>query len=490
MAHRKSEARVSKAKRVAHFRQQSAANAPAPHAKASWAALATLEQTLRGWVVLPKDPGYNKARQEANPAFQSYPQLIVYCVCESDVLLCINFAQTVDAWIAVRSGGHSTAGYSVNDSMVVDVSHINGVFIDDANALVYAGGGADWDKFNATLNNTGWHVPTGACGSVCVAGFVQGGGYGYTSRAYGIQSDCVRSFRVALANGSIINVSASQNADLFWAMRGGTGGNFGVLLQTCYQMVKLPQVWAWAIAWDYAYAAQALTLMQQQYMKSGTPDQVGYMMNIGFQAGTPVYMVQGMYAGSRSDGMNAIASLLAIPTAQLLVDQVGTYPDMDSYLEDHPYGLPDQPDGTPEGKACGYIDKPLAQSDWQRIVDYVKTSPNPWSLVYTEPYGGAINRYPVADSAFVHRNVDMDLVVDIFWRNDGEKAQMQSWLAGLMQICAPFMNGQVYQNYPNSNLQNFAYAYWGDAYPRLQQVKRAYDPNNFFRYQQSIVAAS
>lgn len=330
-------------------------------------------------------------------------------------------------------------------------------------------------------------MPTGACGSVCVGGFVQGGGYGYTSRAFGIQSDLVESFRVALASGTVVTASAQEHPDLYWALRGGTGGNFGVVLQVTYRMQRLDQVWAWAISWDAVHAAEVLTLMQAGYMKTGAPDALGYMMNLGFQNGVPVYMVQGMFCGSREDGLAAIAPLMAVPSAQLLVDKTGTYPDMNVWLEDHPYTLPDNlPDGIAETKASGYINTRLSPADWQRIIDYFKTSPNPWSLAYLEPYGGAINRYPVADSAFVHRHVDADLVVDVFWRNPAERTQMETWLDGFMQLVRPFLNGHVYQNYPDARLTDFASAYWGPAYPQLQRVKAAYDPGNFFHFQQSI----
>ncbi|CAN7290600.1 FAD-binding oxidoreductase [Acidovorax sp. LjRoot129] len=492
MAHRKSPARIAKDARVAQFRvlaAQKSATAPSkiPAPAVAWEALAALEMRIAGRIVVPTSPDYNDARQESNPAFQAYPEIIVYCACENDVLECIAVARTYDLWVAVRCGGHSTAGYSVNSGMVVDLSDMKGVVLDPDRERVHVLPGTDFDRFNGAMNNTGWHVPTGACGSVCVGGFVQGGGYGYTSRAFGIQSDVVESFRVALADGSIIVASAGEHADLYWAMRGGTGGNFGVLLQVTYRMKRLDQVWAWAISWDEAHAAQVLTLMQNQFMKAGAPDALGYMMNLGYQNGVPVYMVQGMYCGTREEGLLAIAPLLAVPSAQLLVDKTGTYPEMNVWLEDHPYTLPDNlPDGVAETKSTGYIGVPLSTADWQGIIDYFKTSPNPWSLAYLEPYGGAINRYPVADSAFIHRYADADLVVDVFWTNADERAVMEAWLEGFMDLARPFLNGHVYQNYPDARLQDFASAYWGPAYPRLQNVKAQYDPTNFFHFQQSI----
>lgn len=487
MAHRKSARRIAKARRVAHYRQLGAAAATPPSAKLSWADLADLEARLGGRIVLPSDADYNQARQESNPAFQAYPQVIVYCVSQADVVLCLTVARALGLWVALRSGGHSTAGYSVNDGLLLDTSEIRGVVLDPARALVHVGAGTDFDAFNAAMDGTGWHVPTGACGSVCVAGFVQGGGYGYTSRAFGIQSDCVEAFRIVLADGQVVDANARENADLFWALRGGTGGNFGVLLQVTYRMVRLEQVWAFAISWDRAQAAQVLALMQSDYMKTGAPDALGYMMNLGYVQGQPVYMVQGMFCGSPEAGKAVLAPLLAIPTAQLLVDTVGTYPQMDAYLENHPYSLPDQlPDGACETKASGYIATPLTVADWQGLIDYFDTSPNGWSLAYLEPYGGAINRYPVHDSAFIHRAVDTNIVVDVFWRDAAERATMEAWLDGFMQRLRPFMNGHVYQNYADSRLSDFRHAYWGGAFERLLSVKSSVDPHNVFHFQQSI----
>lgn len=486
MAHRKSPARIAKDARVAHLNALAAsqpADDPTP-----WQALAALEDGLLGRIIVPGDPRYENDRQESNPAFQSYPWVIVYCACENDVALCLAYARTFNAWVAVRSGGHSTAGYSVNSGMVIDLSLLSGVVLDRAQALVHVLPGTQFEQFNAAMNHTGWHVPTGACGNVCVGGFVQGGGYGYTSRAFGIQSDLVDSMRVMLADGTTVTASKTENPDLFWALRGGTGGNFGVVLQVTYRMVPLDQVWAWSISWDAAHAAQVLELFQTSYMKVGAPDTLGYMMNLGYLNGKPVYMVQGMFCGSREDGMHAIASLLAVPSAKLLVDKTGTYPDMNSYLENEPYELPDNlPAHICESKASAYIAQPVTQAQWQQLVDYFSTSPNTWSLAYLEPYGGAINRYPAADSAFIHRHMDCDLVVDVFWRDEEERAHMELWLAGLMELVKPWLCGAVYQNYPDATLENFADAYWdAPTYAKLQQVKLQYDPTNFFHYAQSI----
>ena len=184
--------------------------------------------------------------------------------------------------------------------------------------------------------------------------------------------------RVILASCQIVTATATNEySDLFWALSGGTGGNFGVVTQVDYNLVQLPSLWACAISWSAADAAAVLTLMQQQYMVSGCPDQLGYMMNVAFYQGQEVYMVRGMYAGSRADGLAAIQSLLAFPSAQLLVDEVSTYPYLDNYLENNPCPLPDQPDGTPETKASRCISQMMPHSVWQQVVDYLTEQVEP-----------------------------------------------------------------------------------------------------------------
>lgn len=164
----------------------------------------------------------------------------------------------------------------------------------------------------------------------------------------------------------------------------------------------------------------------------------------------------------------------------LLVDKTGTDPDMNRWREDHPYTLPDNlPDGAAESKASGYISAALAPADWQSIIEFFKTSPNGYSLAYLEPYGGAINRYPVADSAFIHRSVDADLVVDVFWTSQQERVTMEAWLAKFMHQFKNFMNGHVYQNYPPRKPQGLCQCVLGRGISTTAAGQGAVRPDQF-----------
>ena len=448
--------------------------------------LSRIELAFAGKIVLPGDADYDQDRQESNPAFQAYPLIIFYCETDNDVWIALTVCRIYNLWVCVRAGGHSTAGYSVNSGAVIDVSGLSYVRVDQVNQTVSVGAGTSFDILNSALNNTGLHVPSGECGDVCVGGFVQGGGYGYTSRCFGVQSDSALAFRVMLANGGTVTANATMNSDLYWAIRGGTGGNFGVLLEVTYRLYPVASVWAYSIQWDISNAAAALFELQAHYMLTGAPKQLGATINLGFNGSTPVLLMQGMYVGSASDGKQALQSLLAIPSADLNVDISGPYGSMNTYLETHPYIIPNPPDGSKEAKRAGYIEKPLTLSDWDEIVAYAQTAPNPNNTAIIEPYGGAINVFPIADSAFIHRTAAMDFFVDVFWVNDNDEALAKLWLEGFWILMRPHLNGHVYQNYPYAELADFQNAYWGQAYPRLMQVKTKYDPTNFFHFAQSI----
>jgi FAD/FMN-containing dehydrogenase len=456
---------------------------------------------FEGLLVWPNMPQYNADRLVANLAFQDFPVLIAYCMGQSDVALCLNWAQLNSLPFVCRSGGHSTAGYStINNGLIIDTSNLNTCLIPpfwpppQPFGLV-VGPGAQFGNVNTYLASYGLHTPGGGCPTVCIGGYMQGGGYGFTSREFGINSDNVLAFDMMLANQSVVTANATQNGDLYWAVRGGTGNNFGVLLSVLYQVYELPLVWGVWLQWPLANAAQALYMMQNDYMLSGAPNNLGYMTIIASQNNTPVLMMRIMFDGTEADLDTAIAPLLALPGAgsppNYPLKQQGTYAQINKSLLEEPYEIPQLPQGPlGEDKQSGYIQTSLTVSDWQAVIDYYQTTPNIYNTLVIEPYGGAINAYPAGDSAFIHRTAAMDFFVDVFWNlataDAGEEKTAKQWLDGYMSLMQPFFNGESYQNYPRRSLPNYPQQYWGTSYPTLQQVKQKYDPGNVFNFQQSI----
>lgn len=450
------------------------------------AELGALQSALQGEVVLPSDPSYPASRQLQNLAFQHFPLLIVYCEVFEDIYQCLRFAHAHRLWVTTRSGGHSTAGYSVNNGMVIDISRLNSMVVDPARRTATCGPGTDWSRFNAVLDTYGLHVPTGICGSVCVAGFMQGGGYGQTSRTWGMNCDSVIDALVMLADGRIVRANAELNTDLFWALRGGTGGNFGILLQVTYALQPMPPLWGWGLRWPMKDAPRALAAIQAGYMREGAPDELGYMAALTFlgDPAEPCLVMRGLWWGERADGLKALAPLMRETGLKTLeLDRMGRYAELNEWLWT---GVPNCPDLAREDKQSTIIARRLKVADWQKICKRFAASPNPWSCVAIEPYGGAINRVPRDATAWIHRDADMDLFVDVFWMNEAEQREIEAYLDDFNQLLAPYGNGQAYQNYPRTSQTDYRALYWADQFPRLLAIKRKFDPANFFHYGQSV----
>jgi FAD/FMN-containing dehydrogenase len=446
-----------------------------------------LERRLRGTVVLPGMPEYPAAAApHAADRWPANPQIIVFCETANDVRICLRLARDKALWMVPRSGRHSLANYSNCSGMILDVSRMNGISVDPVNLRARVGAGANFGLLNAVLDGYGLHVPGGTCADVGVAGFMQGGGYGLTSRRFGINSDCVEAVTMMLADGRIVVADETRERDLWWAVRGGTGNQFGVLLDITYKLAELPSVWSFELRWTLEEAPAALDAIQKGYMRGADNADVGYLVVMATLDGAPCLLMLGLYSGGASDGLKALRPLLDVGDPQL-TDDTGTYNTLnDAVLAVLPGpGLPT----TMEAKRSGYVATPLGVDGWKALVDYFATTPNPYNIMVLEPYGGAATSYPRADSAFVHRDVDCNFFVDSFWDPTWPHCDEQTaldWLSGFFGVVEPYLNGEMYQNYPVRELPDYRRQYWGDAFDELLRVKRHYDPDGLFRFEQSI----
>jgi len=454
--------------------------------------LVQLQMSFQGTVVLPTDPEYDQDRQ-GNPLYPEYPKIIVYCQVFSDVAIALDWAHQKTDWVVTcRSGGHSTAGFSVNNGMVLDVSRLDYVVVDKPSMTMTVGAGANWGDVIAELSANQVHTVTGGCPDVGVAGYLMGGGYGFTSREFGMGSDNVLQMTVMLQDGSVVVATqTNEHAALFWAMRGGTGNNFGVLLEVVLQLYNKNVFWGFGIRWSLDDAPAALTLMQSKYMKSGAPKELGYQTVIAtMKDGQQALAMFGIYDGTVSQGLAVLDPLLDTNGANLFFSQINTYAYLNEHLLDDNLYPPPQDAGLIEIKKPGYIARLVPTGDWANVVQYFKTTTNKYNIVVMEAYGGTINAIPASDSAFIHRDVYMDFFVDSFFFESGtptSRKQAEEWLDGFMSLMQGNFNGRMYQNYPVRNNPNFASAYWDtQTYNLLRLIKTKYDLNNFFRFEQSI----
>jgi len=343
---------------------------------------------------------------------------------------------------------------------------------------------------------------------VRVAGFTQGGGYGYTSRIYGLGCDQVLEATVMLADGGIAVASPRSNPDLYWALRGGSGGNFGVLLHVKYALHNPARMCGFRVWWklgtagDNDKAARVLDHMQAKHMRSDTrARKLGYQEFIAWQKIDDnrlnldgwYLLIRGMYEGTQTD-LEAVflgeIRKFAPPTAELFRPD-STYREVDHFTHEDP-AVPQVDDAAREDKQSLYIDQTVGVAGWKEIIErFITDNPNSGNLLGIEPYGGAIEAHDQTATAFIHRKADMDLYVDVFWMEQAKRAEAARWLTDFMRFLEDrkWTSGHSYQNYMREALSDYRHRYWGDSFFSLRAVKRKYDKKDFFWHPQGILAS-
>jgi FAD/FMN-containing dehydrogenase len=281
----------------------------------------------------------------------------------------------------------------------------------------------------------------------------------------------------------------ARDRELFWAVRGGTGNQFGVLLEVVYQLVPLGDLWGFAVVWDPTKAAAALDTLQRDWMRgTKASKQLGYQLALASVGGQPSVAMLGMWNGTRASGKAVIDPLQTATGGVYKEDKVDSYLVLNEGLLD----ILDPPvPGLVELKRAGYLTTPLGQTGWQTVWDAYVKAPNKYGLALVEAYGGRIAEIPASDSAFVHRAVDGDFFVDSFFTVPGateltSRGTAQQWLDSVMSAAAPGLSGAVYQNYPDRALTGYKEAYWPGVVARLEALKQKVDPDGLLDFEQTV----
>ena len=467
--------------------------------------LMKLQQKLAGYVLQAGEPGYNDDRMGFMHTYQHFPQLIIHCVCESDVVAAVKFARKRKLHVTTRSGGHSTAGYSVNDQIVIDTSAIAHVLVDVEAKRARVGPGTNFGTLNRMLDSYDLHVPGGGCETVCVAGYMQGGGFGFTSRLFGMNCDLVHSVRVVTAEGKILYANETENSDLYWAVRGGTGNQFGVLVEIEYNLVPLKKLTGFGLRFGMKDEAEIQTVcrvledLQKKYTKDGPP-KLGLQVLMVYvptakkpKAQKPCLLVRGVYDGTKAECQAAIGPLLdhvRNRKTQVEIFKRDRYLKLNEVLLQtaNPPGL-DLPNVSMNTKPL--VDSRIVAENhtserWREVVDVLLSAPDKTCFVALELYGGAINEMPGDATAFVHRDASLNLFAWAFWTFEAHRDNSVRWLDKFAGIAQAMGNGRRYQNYPRRGDSGYLEQYFGDNLERLVKAKQTFDPHNLFAFEQSI----
>jgi FAD/FMN-containing dehydrogenase len=445
-------------------------------------ALEALAGRIAGEVLTPGAPGYESARKPAMARWHGIrPRAVVMCEDARDVAEALAFARRSGVHVAVRSGGHCFAGRSSTPGMVIDVTPMGSVSVTGGIATVGAGTRLA-DLYDA-LNESGVTIPAGCGPTVGIAGLTLGGGLGILGRKYGLTCDRLVAAQVVLADGRVVDCDEQRHADLFWALRGAGAGQFGVVTSFVFQTVPAPAATTFHLVWPAGDAAAAIEAWQN--WAPDAPDELAASLRLADDDELAVNLF-GAMLGPESDAVEVLDGFVA---------RIGADPASASHRH-LPYraakqalvGLgaaeeadPDQP--RPVFSRSEFFRRPLPAETIAALVRALgdgRGAGESRELNFT-PMGGAYNRVPADATAFAHRD-ERYLVEHVLVADDDAPTLGREWLARSWATAHPWGSGRVYPNFPDPDLPDWADAYYGANHERLVRVKRAYDPDNLFRF--------
>jgi FAD/FMN-containing dehydrogenase len=437
-----------------------------------WAAL---RAKLKGTLVLPGDPGYADARLSHDTLFDArMPAAVASCVNPADVQACLEVAHTAGIPAAARSGGHSYAGYSVPDGgLVIDVTPMSGVRV-GADGAAEVGSGTRLTDVYAGVAGAGRALPAGSCPTVGVAGFTLGGGIGMLSRAYGLTCDRVTSAQVITADGTLRTVTAQDEPDLFWALRGGGGGNAGVVTSFTFATEPAPTVTVFSVRFPAGGAADILGSWQR--WMGAAPD--GLWSTCPLSSGPTVSArVVGSFLGSEADCRAQLTGLLAgLPAPTSTVVSTKDYLAAMRWFAGG--------SGRETFVASSRV-LPTALPDPAALVGLLA---RPGISVLLDALGGAVARTDPAATAFPYRSAfaSAQVYASVPAGQDGaaQRAAVGEVRDGLGRITGP----TGYVNYIDPQMPGWGRAYYGDNLPRLKDVVARYDPDGVLAFAQGATA--
>ena len=447
-----------------------------------------LRRKLSGQVITPEDTEYDEARKVWNGDIDRRPAAIAKCRNVADVQAAVAFARKEGLPIAVRSGGHSFPGHSVADgALVIDLRQINQVSLDAAARRVSVGGGAVWSEVDGATVPHGLAVTGGHVTHTGVAALTLGGGMGHLMRGFGLTSDNLLNAEIVTADGRVLQVSETENPDLFWAIRGG-GGNFGIATRLEFQLHPMPETVFGGLIF---YAPETGPELMRRYAEicKTMPDQVttilAYLHAPPLPFVPPEVQFKPGYAVVAVCTDQAIGEKILAPLRKFgppLFEMIAPlpYPAVQSLFD------PALPPGT-TAYLNGHYFKHLSEDLIKSVHSHTAQMPPGHSQMLVLQLGGAVGRVPEGKTAFGGRQAGfMSMFVGI-WEETGDRAPAVAWARGFTSDTEKLSMGGSYVNLSDEMSETkVANSYGRDTYEKLAKLKAKYDPENVFRLNQNI----
>ena len=440
--------------------------------------LTRLDAALEGGVLLPGSKGYDGARSVWNAMVDARPGAIVRCRSTADVVLAVSFARKQNLLVSVRSGGHNIAGKAVaSGSFTIDLSQMKRCVVDSARAIATCGPGLNLGELDAATAEHGLATVLGIATDTGMAGVALGGGYGWLAGRYAMTCDNLLAAEVVLANGDAVTVSATENDDLFWGIRGG-GGNFGIVTSFEFRLHPVSTVWGGLIVHPRSEAIGFLRFVRD--FAASAPDELtlaGSLMCL--PDGTPAVAAIVCFCGAEEAADEVLAPLRAY--GEPLLDDVAQIP----YTEQQAILDEVWPPGDRYYWKTSLIAN-LSDAAIEVLVAHANKAPNGLCLVALQQLHGAATRVPAAATAFAHRFDHYNFIPLARWTSEAEAESCIAWSRDIWEAMQPHSEEAVYGNDLGDDAGERVSAAYGDNYARLVEIKNAYDPSNFFRLNQNV----
>ncbi len=445
-------------------------------------AMLTVEQlgaAFSGRLVRPSDPEYDRLRATFNAAIDRRPAAIVICRRAEDVVRAVELATSDGLPIAVRGGGHSVAGHGVCDGgLVIDLSGMRVVDVDPVRRIAIAQGGATWEDFDRATQVHGLASTGGTDAGTGIAGLTTGGGIGFLMGKHALAVDNLRGAEVVTADARLVWASEDENGDLFWALRGG-GGNFGVVTRFEYRLHPVAEVYGGMITYPFAATKEVLARLDD--LLPDVPDEFTFQLQLNWDPDKgKVLQLVACSLGRPSDGTRLLAGLRRIPP---LVDTIRprTYLEMQATYGKAPMGL--------RHYWKGRFLRSLPDEVVRLSIESYERRPQAPGLILIEAITGAPTRIPNEAMAYNQRDARFNASALGMWTGAADDAEQIAWVRDYAAAVEPYSTaGAGYVNYMAADepLERVRAVYGVDKFQRLRQIKRRYDPDNFFRFNHNI----
>ena len=451
---------------------------------------ATLESNFTGELIRPEDPGYDEARQVFNGMIDKRPALIARCASPQDVQAALAHARERDLIVAVRGGGHSTAGHSCcDDGIVIDTSPLKSVEIDVEGRRGRFGAGLTWGELDAATQEHGLAVTGGRVTHTGVAGLTLGSGSGWIDRKYGITCESLISAEVVTADGRVLRASADENTDLFWGLKGG-GGNFGVVTEFEFRLHPVGPIVFGGMIMHPRAAAGELLRFYRDFMEQA-PDEVGGGLALltappedfvpEEARGKPACGLILVYVGDPETGEEALRPLLEWGEPWIKIVQPMPYVAVQQLIDaGNPWGIG-------EYFKIDYLED-LPDEAIDAALEKAAEIGSPFTQLIFAPLGGAVARTDRSTMALNFPDAKWLYFCLAMWWDRAQAEQETAWARSFMETMRPWAAGKTLPNFISidEGAERLRASYGDEKFERLVALKDKYDPDNVFALNQNI----